>query len=251
MERSERWVRVMEWPLTATAVVFLVAYALPIAVPDVPPWVSETCEVVVWVAWAVFALDYVARFAMARQKWKFVKSNLLDLAVVALPLLRPLRLIRLLALISILHRTGTHGLRGRVVIYTVGATILLITVGSLAITEAERGEFGANITTWGDGLWWALATMTTVGYGDRYPVTVTGRFVAAALMIGGIALLGVVTATIASWLVQRVSEVTETEEAATRAQVDLLTSEIAALRVELLALARGAAEPPDTEAAQP
>jgi len=159
-------------------------------------------------------------------------------------------LIRLLALISILHRTGSQGLRGKVVIYTVGATVLLVTVGSLAITEAERGEPGANITTWGDGLWWAMSTMTTVGYGDRYPVSVTGRLVAAALMIGGIALLGVITATIASWLVQRVSEVTEIEEAATRKQVELLTSEIASLRGEVLVLARAYGGSPDAEDAR-
>jgi len=238
----------MEWPLTATAIVFLMAYAVPIANPGVPAGVSEVCEAVVWVAWAVFAIDYTARFLMADRKWKFVKSNLLDLAVVALPLLRPLRLIRLLALVSILHRTGSHGLRGKVVIYTVGATVLLVTIGSLAITEAERGEPGANITTWGDGLWWALSTMTTVGYGDRYPVTMTGRLVAAALMIGGIALLGVITATIASWLVQRVSEVTETEEAATRKQVELLRSEIASLRAEMLVIARGDGGPADADA---
>jgi len=240
----------MEWPLTATAVVFLLAYAVPIANPWIPAAVSDTCEAVVWVAWAIFALDYTVRFVMAEHRWKFVKSNLLDLAVVALPLLRPLRLIRLLALISILHRTGSQGLRGKVVIYTVGATVLLVTVGSLAITEAERGEPGANITTWGDGLWWAMSTMTTVGYGDRYPVSVTGRLVAAALMIGGIALLGVITATIASWLVQRVSEVTEIEEAATRKQVDLLTSEIASLRAEVLVLARAYGGSPDAEDAR-
>ena len=236
MERSERWERALEWPLTLTAIVFLVAYAVPIAAPELPAWVAETSEVVVWLAWAFFAFDYVIRFAMAPRKWTFVKSNLLDLAVVALPLLRPLRLIRLLALVSILHRTGTHGLRGKVVIYTVGATVLLVIVGSLAITDAERGEPGANIASWGDGLWWAISTMTTVGYGDRYPVSLTGRLVAATLMIGGIALLGVVTATIASWLVQRVSEVTETEEAATRAQVDLLTAEVAGLRADLVAI---------------
>ncbi|MGV8908650.1 MAG: potassium channel family protein [Propionicimonas sp.] len=236
MDESQRWARAMEWPLTTTALVFLVAYAVPIAAPQLPAWVAEASEVVVWLAWAFFAFDYAIRFVMAPRKWPFVKSNLLDLAVVALPLLRPLRLIRLLALVSILHRTGTNSLRGKVVIYTVGSTILLVIVGSLAITDAERGEPGANIMTWGDGLWWALSTITTVGYGDRFPVSLAGRIVAAALMIGGIALLGVVTATIASWLVQRVSEVSEIEEAATRAQVDLLTTEVAGLRADLIAI---------------
>lgn len=237
MERLARWENAAEWPLTVTALVFLVAYATPIAAPGAPGWVSEACELVVTIAWVVFAADYFIRLALAPTKREFVKRNLIDLAVVALPLLRPLRLVRLLALLSILNRTGTRELRGRVVVYTAGATVLLITVGALAITDAERSEPGANITTLGDGFWWAMSTITTVGYGDRYPVTVTGRFVAAALMIGGIALLGVVTATIASWLVQRVSEVTETEEAATRVQVDLLTAEVAALRHELQRMA--------------
>jgi voltage-gated potassium channel len=56
----------------------------------------------------------------------------------------------------------------------------------------------ANITDFGDAIWWAVTTMTTVGYGDRYPVTSAGRMVAFALMIGGIALLGTATATLAS-----------------------------------------------------
>jgi voltage-gated potassium channel len=239
MERLERWETIAEWPLTVTALVFLVAYAAPIAAGGgAPSWLVPSCELVVWIAWAAFAADYVIRFWLAPLKWTFVKSNLLDLAVVALPLLRPLRLIRLLALLSILNRTGTRNLRGRVVVYTAGATVLLVTIGALAITDAERGEPGANITNLGDGFWWAITTMTTVGYGDRYPVTATGRFVAAALMVGGIALLGVITATIASWLVQRVSEVTETEEAATRAQVDVLAAEIASLRDEIRAAQR-------------
>ncbi|HOQ53632.1 MAG TPA: ion channel [Micropruina sp.] len=233
MERLNRWENVMEWPLMATAVVFLLAYALPIAAPGAPTWFAATCEVIVWIAWAVFAVDYLCRFAIAPAKWPFVRANLLDLAVVALPLLRPLRLIRLLALLSILNRAGTRNLRGRVVAYTAGATVLALVVGALAITDAERGEPGANIATLSDGFWWAVTTMTTVGYGDRYPVTATGRFVAVALMVSGIAVLGIVTATLASWLVQRVAEVTETEEAATRAQVQQLSEEVTTLRIAL------------------
>jgi voltage-gated potassium channel len=74
------------------------------------------------------------------------------------------------------------------------------------VLDAERGRPGANITDFGDAIWWAITAMTTVGYGDRFPVTGTGRFVTAGLMVGGIALVGVVTATLASWLVERVSE---------------------------------------------
>ena len=176
--------------------------------------------------WAVFVVDYVARFVLSTDRRAFVRHNLLDLAVLALPVLRPLRLLRLLALLAILNRAGANSLRGRVVVYVMGGTILLVVCGALAITDAERNRPGANIAHIGDGLWWAVTTMTTVGYGDRYPVTTTGRFIAAALMVGGIALLGVVTATLASWLVQRVAEVGDEDEAATRAQVDALAMEL-------------------------
>jgi hypothetical protein len=77
---------------------------------------------------------------------------------------------------------------------------------ALAVLDAERGKPGANITTFGDAIWWAMTTITTVGYGDRYRTTAIGRLAAAGLMIGGIALLGVVTATLASWLIEQVAE---------------------------------------------
>ncbi len=249
MERLQRWEKITEWPLTAVALVFLAAYAIPIAMPESPIWVAALCENLVWATWALFAADYVVRLVLSPHKWTFIASNLLDLAVVALPLLRPLRLVRLLALLSILNRTSTQQLRGRVVTYTAGATVLLLVVGALAITDAERGQPGANITTLGDGFWWAVTTMATVGYGDRYPVTPTGRFIAVALMVCGIALLGVVTATIASWLVQRVSEVTQREESATRSQVEKLQDEVRELRALLAdtrSIAPVPADPPRT-----
>lgn len=242
MERLERWEELAEWPLTVTALVFLIAYAIPIALPDAPGFFVSACEIVVWLTWATFVLDYLVRLVMAPAKSSFVKSNLLDLAVVALPLLRPLRLMRLLALLSILNRTGTRQLRGRVVLYTAGATALIVTLGALAVTDAERGEPGANIINLGDGFWWAFTSITTAGYGDFYPVSVTGKCVAVALMVAGIALIGIVTATMASWLIQRVSEVTETEEAATRAEVDRLAEEVASLRITLEAQFQRVAE---------
>lgn len=71
--------------------------------------------------------------------------------------------------------------------------------------------------------------MTTVGYGDQFPVTDTGRLVAAGLMLAGIALLGVVTASLASWLIERVAQVEEESQAATRRDVAALTAQVAAL----------------------
>lgn len=212
------------------AVVFLIAYAIPIVLPQTPPAAVAACEAIVLVAWVLFALDYACRLVLAPAKWTFVKRNAIDLAAVALPVLRPLRLLRLMSLVSVLNRTGARSLRGRVATYTVAATALIITVCALAITDAERGEPGANITSFPDGLWWAVTTITTVGYGDRFPVSVTGRLVAVALMVGGIALLGIVAGALASWLLNAVAEVSEAEETATRAQVDHLTQEVAALR---------------------
>ena len=78
-------------------------------------------------------------------------------------------------------------------------------VAALAVLDFERNAREASITTFGDALWWAFVTITTVGYGDYSPVTVEGRLVAVGLMLGGIALIGLVTASLASWIVERVA----------------------------------------------
>jgi voltage-gated potassium channel len=231
--RREHWEVKAEWPLTLTAVLFLFAYATPILRPDLAdPW-PAVCQVVVWAAWALFVLDYVARLVLSRDRLAFVRHNLFDLAIVALPLLRPLRLLRLVVLLSVLNRAAGGSLRGRVAVYVVGATSLILFVSSLAVLEAERAEKGATITTFGDALWWATTTVTTVGYGDRYPITPQGRYIAGGLMLGGIALLGIVTATLATWLLDKVREVEEQAQTATRADVAVLAAEVRALRAEL------------------
>ena len=152
--------------------------------------------------------------------------HLLDLAVIALPILRPLRLLRLVMLLKALNRGATNSLRGRIAVYVAGGTALLLFCGALAILDAERGHPGANIESFGDAAWWAVVTVSTVGYGDRYPVTAEGRAVALGLMLGGVALLGVVTASIASWLIARVQEVENVAEAATRADVAALAARV-------------------------
>ncbi|PFG35125.1 potassium channel family protein [Sanguibacter antarcticus] len=235
MNGLQQWEAQSERTLTVAALAFLGALAVPIIWPAVgEPWVGVLAAVVV-LTWLMFGVDYVIRLWLSEDRRGFFLHNLVDLAVLLLPMLQPLRLLRLVTLLSVLNRTGSSRLRGRVVTYAVGGTGLLTFCGALAITDAERGVDGATVTGFGSGLWWAITTLTTVGYGDTYPVTVTGRLVAAVLMVAGIALLGIVTATLASWLVERVSESAGAEQAATRSQVDALAAEVRGLRRELAA----------------
>lgn len=228
-----RWARATEWPLTVLAVAFLGAYAWPILDPDLGATWAMRCTWVSWAAWAGFATDYVVRLALSTDRGAFVRSNVLDLLAVALPLLRPLRLLRLVALLSVLNRRAGGSLRGRVATYVAGATTLVIFVSSLAVLDAERRGSEPNITTFSDAVWWSVTTVTTVGYGDRYPTTGTGRFIAAGLMLAGIALLGVVTASLASWLIDRVRDIEEASQQVTREDVASLARQVAELRAEL------------------
>ncbi len=212
----------------AAAVIFFIAYAVEI-IAHLTGEEGTIAESIIWATWAVFAVDYIVRLVLAEQRWRWFYRHLLDLSIVVLPLLRPLRLMRFFTILAILQRGAGRMLRGRVVVYTVGATVLTILVASLAMLEAEQGQ-GGPIQNFGDSLWWSFATITTVGYGDYYPVTVTGRLVAAGLMIGGIALIGVVTATLASWIVERASDETVAVAHATEDQVELLRAEIAELK---------------------
>lgn len=224
------------------AVLFLIAYATQIlARPD--GVVEAMAEGVLWVTWAIFAVDYIVRLVLAERRGRWFIRHLLDLAIVVLPMLRPLRLMRFLTIIAIIQRGAGNMLRGKVVVYTVGATILTIILAGLAVLDAEQGT-SSSIQTYGDAIWWAFVTITTVGYGDFFPITITGRIVAVGLMVGGIALIGVVTATLASWIVEKVAGETAQASTATTDQVEALRSEISELKDMIQALTPPASAAP-------
>ena len=211
--RIAAWDRRVDWWLTGLAVVFLAAYAWQVLDPTVPPPGRAVLEALLTGIWVVFALDYLVRIGLARRRWRFVRTHLLDLVMIALPMFRQLRALRVVTVISVLNRQLRGDFRGRVAIYVAASVVLVGFVASLAVLDAERDAPEASITTFGDAVWWTLTTISTVGYGDRFPVTTEGRVVAASLMVAGIALLGVVTASIAAWFVETVrrtgAEVTE------------------------------------------
>lgn len=211
MTRVEQWERRTEVPLLLLALAFLVAYAWPILDPEIDRDLKNLLSVASWTVWGAFLVDFVIRLALAEGRGRYALRHWYDVALVLLPMLRPLRLLRALALARILGRTVAHNRADRITFYVAGATLATIGLGALAVLDAERGTPDANITTFGDALWWATATSTTVGYGDYYPVTTEGRLIAVGLMLVGIALLGSITAAIASWFVASATEAEEEE----------------------------------------
>jgi voltage-gated potassium channel len=229
--RIAAWDRRVDWWLTGLAAVFLGAYAWQVLDPALGSAGRSALEAVLTAVWALFGLDYLVRLALARRRWRFVRTHLVDLVVLALPVFRQLRALRVITAVTVLNRQLRDDARGRVVFYVVSSVLLIGFVASLAVLEAERSAPDASITTFGDAVWWTITTISTVGYGDRYPVTLEGRLVAASLMVAGIALLGVVTASLASWFVENLRssgaaverELTEVSADVDRAEVQLAT----------------------------
>ncbi|MFB9375616.1 potassium channel family protein [Kineococcus gynurae] len=224
---------VREAVLTTAGLLWLAAYATTVLRPDLGAGPRGVCEAVGILVWVAFGVDFGWRWFRSGRRRAFIRANQVDLALLVLPALRPLRMLRLLTLLHVLNRSGGSSLRGRVGVYVATATILVGFCAALGVLDAERGAPGALITTFPDACWWVTTTITTVGYGDLYPVTGTGRLVAVALMLAGIALLGTVTASLASWFIERVGAEQEGSAAATRADDAALTREVRELRAEL------------------
>lgn len=240
-DRLRRWERLTGGWLIALAGVFLVVYAVPILWPDIPQGWESACRTANFAIWALFGVDYAVRLVLAEHRRAYIRSHLFDLVVLVLPMLRPLRLLRLVTAMMVIERQTETWTRGKIAVYVGITTALLVLVGSLAILDAERGV--GNIQTYSEALWWAIVTVTTVGYGDHFPVSGSGRAVAVGLMVCGIGLLGFVTGSLVSWVLERIS-VVEQAGAETKADVSDVLAELRALRAEVAALRSSKPGPP-------
>ncbi|MDX2026702.1 potassium channel family protein [Microcella sp.] len=201
--------------LAVLGLIFLVAYSVWVLLPQPASWLSIALAVVVIGTWFVFAVDMVARIALSDRgrRVRFVVSHPLDVLALFLPLFRALRVVGLLKHIPMLSGRSGSAVRGSVIAHALIYAIIYIYVIALATLQAERGATDATITTFGDALWWALVTITTVGYGDTYPVTGVGRFLAVLLMAGGLVIVGTASAIVVSYITERVNGQRSTDDA--------------------------------------
>lgn len=197
--RLERYEAKTSTLMIVLSLVFLVVYAINVIQTGFPPWLVTTATSINRVIWFVFGADLAVRVLLAERRVSWVLRHPIDVLSVLVPPLRPLRLLTAFSAgQSLLARQGGFRRTGQAVVSSAG---MLILIGALVELSFEQDAPGALITNFGDAVWWAITTTTTVGYGDMYPVTVRGRIVAGMLMVVGIAVLGAVTATVAAWFV--------------------------------------------------
>ncbi|MEY9989928.1 voltage-gated potassium channel [Streptomyces sp. V4I8] len=198
-----RWEQRTEIPMFLASLVFLAAYAVRVLAVSMTSGWRTLCWITMLSLWMLFAVDYVMRWNLSGQRFpRFVRTHFLHTVVVILPLLRPLRIVPLYDVIQRRQGEPRLSLHARVIAYASLSTLLLGFAGALAVYQQERGAPGATMRTFADAVWWAAATLSTVGYGDITPVTSRGRAIAIGMMAGGLALLGAVTGSFSSWLLQ-------------------------------------------------
>jgi voltage-gated potassium channel len=194
----ERWSTI---PLAVLALVYLALYSLEVLGHWSSPllWDFVAISDVIWV---IFILDFIGRFILTHDKARFLKTNAIELVSLLLPFFRAFRMFRVVIALGFLSRVG-RTLSARINIYVGLILPLLIYVCALGVYDAEHKSPGANITNFGDAIWWAFVTIGTIGYGDYYPVTVEGRVIAVLLMIAGLAFVSVITVSVATMFLNR------------------------------------------------
>lgn len=199
----QKWERRSTIPLAALALVYLGLYAFEVLGDQK---IVQQFDLVLFsdLIWAIFIVDFVSRLWMHDDKRLFIKRNVIELIGLILPFFRAFRMFRVVIAIGFLARAA-QTLQSRINVYLGIVLPLLVFTCSLGVYDAEHDAPGANITNFGDAIWWAFVTVTTIGYGDYFPVTFEGRFIAVLLMLSGLALVSVITVSFASWFLDRLN----------------------------------------------
>jgi voltage-gated potassium channel len=203
-----KWEKFTTLPFIFLSFIFLLGYSVLILNDEVfTQGIDKYILVTLGVIWIMFIIDYFVRLTLSTNKRIFFKRNVIDLISMAIPFTRPFLLLMYLSRLRWFRGRQGSSVRARLVAYAASFALMYIYVLSLAVYAAERNAAGATILNYGDSVWWAIETITTVGYGDMIPVTIAGRVYASLLMLGGVVIVGATTATVISYLSEKVQTV--------------------------------------------
>ncbi len=212
-ERAERIARRFELPMMVAALLMIPVIAIEQS--DAPPELQAVSEVLNWAIWLAFVAELVVMLKVVPSKRRWLREHPLEVAIVLVtppflpPSLEAARVFRLLRLIVLLRAAfiarRLFSLEG---VRDAGVLALLTVLGGGAAFAAVEPE--QNLSAW-DGVWWAVTTVTTVGYGDISPETDGGRIIAIAVMVVGIGFVALLTAAAAERFMRRSTRTVELE----------------------------------------
>jgi len=211
-ELLERFEKATELPLLllAVAMIPLIIIPMKMELDSVAKRAITWGDAAIWIA---FGGELAIRTYLVERRIAYLARHWYDVMIVALPFLRPLRIVRsarALRLVRVLRvgpfaaRTWASGhallkRRGLQWVLLGGVTVIFASAGAVTVFEHETG---GTIHNYGTALWWAISTITTVGYGDTFPVSPEGRVVAVVLMLVGITFFSWITANVAAFLIE-------------------------------------------------
>jgi voltage-gated potassium channel len=208
------------------AMLYIVLYAIDVISTGLNESTLRVINVVSNIIWATFIIDLIIRTYLAPDRLMYLLKHPIDVLSVVLPAFRALRALRVITAGQWILTRGSHAAVGRTATAIIVGAAILAFVGALSMFDAERTDPNSTIQTFGDALWWAFVTMSTVGYGDMYPITETGRIVAVLMMIVGVSLLGLVSATLASALLLRLRGEDKDDQDVVLARIDSLENKV-------------------------
>ncbi len=231
--RAQRIQGRLEWPVVVAALL-----TIPILVIQESdfgePW-ETVATVLNWGTWTVFLVEAVIMLAVVPDRRHWLRHHLVDLAVVVITppfapqawqngrLFRLIRLLRLVRVAALRRLLSLEGMK-----YAAAVAVGTVIVGGAVFASVEETDrHGAAISAW-DGIWWAISTVTTVGYGDIYPESTAGRIIAITIMLIGIGFVALLTAFIADRFIN--------VQAETEAKEDLILAELRQISARLDAL---------------
>lgn len=203
-ERSRAWEARFEWPMVIAAL--LVIPVLVIEESNFGQPLDTIGQVLNYGTWLAFVVEAVVMVRVTPKPWEWIKRHPIDVAVIFLSppfipsslaaarLFRLLRVLRLLRIFSASRLLSLDGIR-----YAAFLAAFLVLIGGVSYSAVEKGQ---DLSAW-DGIWWAVTTVTTVGYGDSFPVTDVGRVIAMVVMLVGIGFVALLTAFVADRFIRQ------------------------------------------------